>query len=176
MSLSHRVLLASSVAVALAACGGTTPRPVLAPTTVRPKANFFLRTGFDTDPSVYLGRFVPDAVAAGDIDDANAQRTTCSQFFTLRKVNGGGVTYDEYFGASEAASAGLSLPVNDVPVTAQASHQSGRVVRVQYRLTDKWIADLTDPAAYDARQNHLAPTPAPTPDRIGPTIRPSAAK
>ena len=119
---------------------------------------------------------MPDAVAAGDIDDANAQRTTCSQFFTLRKVNGGGVTYDEYFGASEAASAGLSLPVNDVPVTAQASHQSGRVVRVQYRLTDKWIADLTDPAAYDARQNHLAPTPAPTPDRIGPTIRPSAAK
>lgn len=150
MSLTLRALALAALTMPLLACGGGPSGPTLQPTMVRPKANFFLRTGFDTDPSVYLGRFVPDAVGDGDIDDANAQRTACSQFFTIRKVKGGGVTYDEYFRASESASAGLSLPADDVPIKAGISHQNGRVVRVQYTLTDKWIADLTDPAGYDA--------------------------
>jgi hypothetical protein len=38
---------------------------------IPPTTNFHLRAAFDTDPSVYLGRFIPDGTA--DIDEAVAR-------------------------------------------------------------------------------------------------------
>ncbi len=89
-------------------------------------------------------------MADADIDDAAAQRTACSRFFEVRKVGGGGVEYDEYFQAGMKAQAGLSLPLGGLPFSAGASHERTRVVRVKYRLTDKWIAHLADPVGYKA--------------------------
>ncbi|MBU1429951.1 hypothetical protein KKF91_05235, partial [Myxococcota bacterium] len=128
------------------ACSG--PQPVhqaMAPLT--PKKNFFMRNSFDTDPSAYLGRFVPKGTPLSEIDDAAALRKTCSQFFTIRKVGGGGVIYDEIFHASSQVSAGLSIPDN-IPVTMGIQGQSGKAVRVRYNLKEKWIADLNDPAGF----------------------------
>lgn len=129
----------------LVACGPPPVRPQ--PTTPRPKANFFLRTGFDTDPSEYLGRFVPDGVEAGEVDDASSRKTSCSAFYKVSRKKGGDVRYEEYFAASTDASAGMSIPA-ELPVTLGASASAGRVVLVEYTLTDKWVADLQEPAGY----------------------------
>lgn len=155
------VALCALSAGALTGCGGGVVQPEGRGASMpRPKPNFFLRTGFDTDPSTYLGRFVPAGTPPEAIDDANAIRTTCSQFFKVRKVGGGGVRYDEYFAASQSASAGLNLPEVS-PVTAQASGQAGQVVRVQYTLIEKWVVDLDDPAGYSKccaeADNHCSP-------------------
>lgn len=142
-------LCALAAPALLSACGGMSDTlPTVGELNLpRPKANFYVRSGFDTDPSSYLGRFIPAGVPAGQIDDAHGVRTPCSQHYAIRKVSGGQVKYDEYFTASQEASAGLNLP--QLPtVSAELSHETQQVVRVQYTLHEKWIADLEDPAAY----------------------------
>ncbi len=47
-----------------------------------PMSNVHLRNSFDTDPSVYLGRFVPRD--ATDLDEGTAMPLTCSQFVKYR--------------------------------------------------------------------------------------------
>lgn len=137
--------LSLCAAALLASCG-----PPPAPGRIelpRPKPNFYMRTGFDDDPSPYIGRFIPDSATPNTIDDAASRKTECSQYYSIRRVGGGGVTFDEYFAASNAAAAGLNVPT-DLPLRAGASGGTGQVLRVQYTLTGKWIGDVSDPAAY----------------------------
>jgi hypothetical protein len=111
------------------------------------KPNFFLRgSGLDQDPSAYLGRFVPDDAGPEAVDEAAAMRLACSEHFTVRKVKAGNVELDEYFTAGTSAAASLGLPA----AGGSAAFEQGRVVRVRYRLTEKWIADLADPAGFEA--------------------------
>ncbi len=145
-----KLLIGFGVALLASACG--TSRPTIDDSrdlaaALEAKPNFFLRgSGLDQDPSAYLGRFVPDDATAQTVDEAAAMRLACSQFFTVRKVPAGNVELDEYFTAGTSAAASLGLPAMGL----SASAEQGRVVRVRYRLTEKWIADLADPAGFEA--------------------------
>ncbi len=144
-----RSLHLAAVAVLCSACGpGQTSLRPAPPAAPRPSvSNVHLRSAMDADPSVYLGRFVSDDAPASSIDEAMAAKLACSTHFTVRKVDAGGVEFDHVYQASSQAFAGLNIP-QSVPITASARGESTQVVRVRYELTDKWVADLADPAAY----------------------------
>jgi hypothetical protein len=115
------------------------------------RANFFLRNAFDTDPSPYLGRFVPAETSALNIDDAAAMQTACSQHISYRTVGGGGVQYDEYFNASTNVSASLGIPLlaaTGFDAGADVGYSGGSVVRIRYTLTNKMVATIDDPEAF----------------------------
>lgn len=114
------------------------------------RANFFVRNGFDTDPSEYIGRFVPVDASTLEVDDAMASRTACSEFIETRYVGGGGVQYDEYFNASTAVAASLGIPMASqaFDLGVDVGYQGGSVVRVRYTLTGKMIATVEDPDGF----------------------------
>jgi len=114
------------------------------------RSNFFMRSTIDTDPSIYLGRFVPHE-GSFDVDDAMAMQTSCSQFISYRNVGGGGVQYDEYFNASKSAAAGLNAPLLDtlgLNLGMTGAYSGGSVVRVRYTLTGKMVATIVDTDAF----------------------------
>jgi hypothetical protein len=114
--------------------------------TMVPAANLFLRNAFDTDPSVYVGRFVPEGTD-GPVDESSAMQLTCSQYIGYRTVGGGGVVYDELFNASSEAAMRVGVP----PVLGvEAGGGVSSAVRVRYTLTNKMIAEISDPAAFEA--------------------------
>ncbi len=111
---------------------------------VPPTTNFHLRTAFDTDPSVYLGRFVPDDAIVPD--ESAARKTACSRFITVRKVSGGGVEYDEIFESSSEAAMGLGIPQADLRLGGKSGTSAS--LRAKYTLTNKLVADISDPVAF----------------------------
>ena len=119
--------------------------------TLTGRANFFMRNAFDTDPSGYIGRFVPADATLGEIDDAAAMQTSCSKHVSFKRIGGGGVMYDEYFNASTSVTASFGIPTlvsQGVDLGADVGHQGGSVVRVKYTLTNKFVAEIDDPDAF----------------------------
>ncbi len=112
---------------------------------VSPGNAVWLRSSFDADASPYVGRFVPQGTRA--LDDAAAMQLACSKFITTRFVDGGGVKMVETFQASTEVGARLGVPLL---VDAKGSGTGSQQVRVEYTLTGKLIADITDPAAFAA--------------------------
>ncbi|MFO0634155.1 MAG: hypothetical protein U0168_15015 [Nannocystaceae bacterium] len=133
--------LALGLAVAQPACAGSMGNngPSQAP-----MSNVFLRNSFDTDPSIYLGRFVPRN--ATDIDEGSAMPLTCSQYVKYRFIEGGGVKFTEHMAVSTEVAARIGVPVI---ASANASASKNREVKVEYTLTGKMVADITDPAAFE---------------------------
>ena len=126
---------------------------VKVPDTIGPQvvapSNMFLRNAFDTDPSMYLGRFIPDDALV--VDESSAMPLTCSQHITYREIGGGGVIYDEYFNASTEAAARVGVPViAGVGGTVGAGAESSSVVRIRYELVNKMVAEPSDPGAFEA--------------------------
>jgi hypothetical protein len=113
--------------------------------TVVPAANLFLRNAFDTDPSVYIGRFVPEGLSL--VDETSAMPLTCSQHVGYRLVGGGGVVYDELFNSSSEAAARVGVPL---VASASAAGNTSAELRVRYELTRKMVAEIKDPAAFEA--------------------------
>ena len=113
--------------------------------TIVPQANLFLRNAPDTDPSSYIGRFIPNGMAL--FDDTNGSKRSCSRFISQKVVGGGNFSRDELFSASASAVASWGLP----PV-ANVSIGGGteNVIRVSYVLTHKMTSDIADPAGFDA--------------------------
>jgi hypothetical protein len=136
-------LLASFTLVSFAACGGATP-PANIPagaTSLRlppPSRNIQLRAAFDKDPSVYIGRFVPDSVAPGDIDENAAVVTRCSRYIKPKSVDTQ-QDMDETMYVSHKASTALGLPI---VASITASSESRDQVRVKYSLTKKIQSDI----------------------------------
>lgn len=126
------------------ACGPAVVTPV-DPVGLPTKPNFFLRVSFDQDPSVFLGRFVPPEATAAEIDETAAMQLPCSKFFTVKKVPAGGVEFDEYFNASTSAAASIGIPG---VASGNVSAGRGKVVRIKYTATEKWIANIEDTAGY----------------------------
>lgn len=160
-----RIVLAGAASAALfaaVACGGGerpkgTEMPKEVPSMhIEPKKGVFLRSGFDADPSDYIGRFIDDDVPASEIDETKGVQTTCSQHIEYKEVRAGG-TYDEVYKAS--TSAGASLGVSPVPQAAgasgnaNASMEDGAMVRVQYKLTKKMRGVKTPEYQECCRQN-----------------------
>jgi hypothetical protein len=123
----------------------------LAPNT----GNVYLRSAFDTDPSSYLGRFVPSGTAS--IDESMARQSRCSEFISWKHIDGGGVTYDHVYQASTEAAASVGVPLVG---GGGASAGQNAMVRVQYTLTDKMVAEISDPAAFEdcCRENSASCT------------------
>ena len=71
----------------------------------------------------------------------------CSRFITSRFVQGGGVRYAESFQASTQVGARLGVPT---VVDAKGAGGGSRSVRVEYTLTGKLIAEVSDPEAFAA--------------------------
>ena len=130
--------------VLLAGCGPKKTNAVPQSMSLSPSANVHLRNSFDTDPSAYIGRFVPDS-SDGAYDESSTMSMSCSQHVSYRRVEGGGVRYNELLEISTAASARLGVPLI---ADASGSGSTDRVVRVSYELTGKLIGEITDPAAF----------------------------
>lgn len=141
-----RSLVPAALAAALlASCGPKAPQVTAVGPTVVPPQNLFLRNAFDADPSIYVGRFVPAGMPV--VDESQAMQLTCSKYVTYRKIDGGGVVYDEYFNASSEAAARVGVPmVASVGVDASR----GNSVRVKYELTEKMVAEVSDVAAFES--------------------------
>ncbi len=128
----------------LVGCGPTKTSPVPKTLSVSPNSNVHLRNAFDMDPSTYLGRFVPDGQT--QLDETAAMPLTCSQHITHRRVEGGGVRMTELLEISAAASARLGIPL---VASASGSGSNKQVVRVNYELTGKLVAEVSDPEAFE---------------------------
>lgn len=114
--------------------------------TMVPSSNVYLRNSFDTDPSVYLGRFVPED-QGGAVDETSAMQLGCSRLITYRKVGGGNAMVDELFYASAAAAARVGVPIL---ASTSAGGKSESIVRVKYTQTGKMVAEASDPVAFEA--------------------------
>jgi hypothetical protein len=109
-----------------------------------PSSNVYLRNSFDTDPSIYLGRFIPRN--ATDLDEGSAMPLSCTQHVTHRFIEGGGVKITETMSVSTEVAARIG-----VPVVASATGSGSRTgeVKVEYVLTGKMVAEVADPAAFN---------------------------
>jgi hypothetical protein len=111
--------------------------------TVVPASDIYLRSAFDTDPSTYIGRFLPEGV----VDESSGMRTRCSEHIGYRSVGGAGVQYDEIFSASTQAALRVGVPEL---LGLGLGGGGARVVRIQYQLENKLVAEIEDPAAFEA--------------------------
>ena len=112
------------------------------------RGNFFMRNAFDTDPSGYIGRFVPEGTDMAGLDEASTYPTECTEFISYKKVGGGGVEYDEYFNASTGVAANFGIPLLNNQFTklgATVDYEGGSIVRVRYTLANKMVAVVDDP-------------------------------
>lgn len=135
-----RILVPSLVL--LAGCPKT-PGPQ-APS-MAPSSNVYLRNSFDTDPSGYIGRFLPAGLA--DLDESSGMTMACSEHISWRFVDGGGVKTSEVLNASTAVSARFGVPL---VARGSGSASTTRSARVAYTLTGKMVSTIEDPAAFAA--------------------------
>jgi hypothetical protein len=134
------LLLAASLLLPACALRGGVPNGPSA----APSSNVFLRNSFDTDPSIYLGRFIPRN--ATDLDEGTAMPLTCTQHVTHRFIEGGGVKITETMSVSTEVAARIGVPVI---ASAQGSGSRTGEVKVEYTLTGKMVAEVADPAAFN---------------------------
>ena len=109
------------------------------------KPGLFLRVGFDDDPSDMIGRFLPDGLGRGEIDESQGMQTRCSEFITYKEVKAGG-TYIEYFDASKGLKA--SLGVAGVGGVSGGTGDAASL-RVKYTLAKKMRPVVEDAAGLD---------------------------
>ncbi len=148
------------LAILIASCGGPqdpnlkmTEGP-MGPNLKGPRDGVYLRASFDDDPTHFMGRFLSNELAAGEIDENRGVQTECTKFVTYKEVNSSG-SFDEYYNSSTEVSANLGLSeagAAAVGATGEGSvgHQSGTSIRVQYDLTRKLVANVEDPAGFEA--------------------------
>lgn len=144
MIRAHRMFPLLALLVALPALAGK--KKVPPPEFVPPTTNLQLRAAFDTDPSTYLGRFIPNDATV--MDESAARKTACSKYISAKTVGGGGVEYDEIFEASASAALGLGVPQAALVLGGSAGKAAS--LRAQYVLTNKMVADVSDPVAFAA--------------------------
>jgi hypothetical protein len=110
-----------------------------------PSSNVYLRNSFDTDPSSYLGRFLPAGLK--DLDESNGMTMACSEHITWKFIDGGGVKMTEVLNASTAVSARMGVPLI---AKGKGSASSTQSARVSYTLTGKMVSTIEDPSAFAA--------------------------
>jgi len=136
-----RGMIGIFAAVGAVSCGGaaTTPPAAPAPSTlVRPARNIHLRASFDDDPATYIGRFIPDELADGEVDENVAVASRCSQFIKPKVVTSS-QEMDEVMFASQKASGSLGVPA---AVQASASRESSTALRVKYAIAKKMQSEV----------------------------------
>jgi hypothetical protein len=142
-----RRFMRMTATVGVVSCGGASTTPPAAPapsTLVQPARSIHLRASFDDDPTTYLGRFLPDNVADGDVDENVAVTTRCSQFIKPKVVTSN-QEMDEVMFASQKASGSVGVPA---VAHASASHESSANLRVKYAIAKKMQSEV-DAAGLD---------------------------
>jgi hypothetical protein len=127
----------------VAGCGrnGITNQPA----SLAPSSSVWLRNTYDTDPSIYVGRFIPAGVT--ELDESNTMVLACSKYITSRFIDGGGVEYSEDMQVSTEVAVRLGMPV---VASGGAGYEHRRSARAQYKLTGKLVAEITDPDGFAA--------------------------
>jgi len=138
----HPMLLTATALLAIGGCDRASKVP--SGPSAAPSSNIYLRNSFDTDPSVYLGRFVP--AGAVDLDEGSAMPLLCSQYVAHRFIDAGGVKVTETMNVSTQVAARLGVPMM---ASVSGAGSNTAEVRVAYTLTGKMVAEITDPAAFD---------------------------
>lgn len=115
------------------------------PASLVSSSSVYLRNTFDTDPSTYVGRFVPTGVT--DLDESNTLILACSKHIKTKFIDGGGVQFSETMEASTQVAARLGIPLI---ADASASHAQSRTAKAEYKLTGKIVAEIPDPDAFAA--------------------------
>jgi hypothetical protein len=108
-------------------------------------SSVWLRNTYDTDPSVYVGRFVPPGVT--ELDESNAMVLACSKHITTRFIDGGGVDYTEDLHVSTQVAVKIGMPV---VASGSAGYEHSRTAQARYKLTGKLVAEIADPDAFAA--------------------------
>lgn len=113
--------------------------------TVVSSSTVYLRNTFDTDPSIYVGRFIPAGVT--EVDESNTMVLACSKHITHRFIDGGGVDFTEDLAVSTQVALKIGIPkVGGVAGGYDAAH----LARAKYKLTGKIVAEIADPEAFAA--------------------------
>ena len=142
--IARSALLVALSAAAGASCVGAAASPAAVrsvATSARmppPSRSIQLRAAFDKDPSVYIGRFIPDSVADSEVDENTAMTTRCSKYIKPKYVEAQ-QQMDETMFISHKASASLGLPV---VATINATSDGRDEVRVKYSLTKKIQSEI----------------------------------
>ncbi|HCH63526.1 MAG TPA: hypothetical protein DFR83_12025 [Deltaproteobacteria bacterium] len=102
-----------------------------------------MRTGFDTDPSAYMGRFLPEGLS--ELDESSGMALACSKHISWQFIEGGGVQTTNVLHTSINTRAQLgAVGIGDGAVGVEQAH----AVRVSYTLTGKMVSTIDDPAAF----------------------------
>ncbi|HLK35202.1 MAG TPA: hypothetical protein VKU41_00530 [Polyangiaceae bacterium] len=126
-------------ALAWVACAGSPPPRAPEVTSLRLGAQpIHLRAVFDRDPSIYVGRFVPDGTRPEDVDENNAVSTRCSKFIKPRVVDAR-QTDQELAYASRTAGASLGIPMVG---GIAGSREAAATVLVRYDITRRIQSDV----------------------------------
>ncbi len=131
------------IVLVIAGCGrnGITNQPA----SLVSSSSLWLRNTYDTDPSVYVGRFVPAGVT--ELDESNTMVLACSKHITTRFIEGGNVEYSEEMQVSTQVALKLGMPV---VASGSAAYEHRRTARASYTLTGKLVAEIVDPEAFAA--------------------------
>jgi hypothetical protein len=115
------------------------------PASLVSSSSIWLRNTYDTDPSIYVGRFLPPGVT--DPDESNTMVLACSKHITARFIDGGGVDYSEDMHVNTQVALRLGLPV---VASGSAGYEASRTAQARYKLTGKLVAEIVDPDAFAA--------------------------
>lgn len=114
-------------------------------TSVVSSSSVWLRNTYDTDPSIYVGRFVAPDVT--DLDESNTMALACSKHITTRFVEGGDVEYTEDLHVNNQVALKIGMPAI---ASGSAGYSHQRTAQVRYTLTGKLVAEISDPEAFAA--------------------------
>ena len=132
MARSQRMRLEGLPAALLLVLSGCAKAPVATGPSLAPAHNVYLRTSFDTDPSDYLSRFLPQNLS--ELDESSGMTLACSKHITWLFIDGDGVQTVEVLHASSSSRTRLGTSLVE---DAAAGSSHARAVRVDYTLTGK---------------------------------------
>jgi len=138
-SLSSGFAVGASLVALLACTGSVTPPQTASSLRLAPPSRGIqIRATFDKDPSVYIGRFIPDSVKDADVDENTALATRCSKYIKPKYVEAA-QDMDESMYVSHKAAASLGLPAI---ASVNAASDGRDEVRVRYKLTKKVQSEI----------------------------------
>src|SRR5690606_29069801 len=115
------------------------------PASLVSSSSVWLRNTYDTDPSIYVGRFVPPGVT--ELDESNTMVLACSKHITTRFIEGGDVDYTEDMHVNTQVALRIGMPV---VASGSAGYEHSRTAQARYKLTGKLVAEIADPDAFAA--------------------------
>lgn len=125
------------------ACGQPeAPKPPEARSLVSVPASstLHLRASFDSNPSTYLGTFLPEGLPPSELSDRSGVASQCSEYMKPR-TQAANQEQDEFLSVSKSAAASLGLPMA-AGLSVGAGHDDTVTLRVHYKITEKMQVEV----------------------------------